>query len=92
MPRLIIAIIDMTAQDVVGPVQLIKHPAQGIRFFSDVATQPDTIVAKHVEEYHLLQLGILEDDLTIRPEHATLITGQQWLAAQQANANRETNK
>lgn len=89
MPRLIIAIIDTVATDIAGPIQLVRHEAPAIRFFSDVALDPQTMIHKHVEDYELWQLGILNDDFTIEPTQRPIITGRAWKAAQADNTNTE---
>jgi len=83
MPRIIAAIVDTLANDVVGPIQAFRHPAQAIRFFSDVAGDPQTMINKHVEDYQLIQFATLEDDLTFAVARDVIITGSQWKAAQQ---------
>lgn len=88
VPRLICVIYDTIANDVIGPVQLFAHPAPAIRFFGDVAKTENTPLHAHIEDYHLLTLGILQTDeatgqLTIEPHTETLITGAQWKATQQ---------
>lgn len=83
MPRLIITVRDNVAQDTVGPIQLIRHEAQGVRYFSDIAVDPQTMVHRHVTDYDLVQLGVLQDDLTITPDQRIIITGAAWNAAQE---------
>lgn len=78
MPRKIIAIIDTLSNDVAGQLMLFPHDAPAIRFFGDVATHPESQVAKHIEDYQLVQLGILDDDCSIITDRRILITGSQW--------------
>lgn len=82
MPRKIIAIIDNVANDVVGPIQLMYHDAVAIRFFGDVASHPESAIGRHIHDYTLVELGILDDDLTIISARRTILTGSQWAAAQ----------
>lgn len=88
MPRTIIAIIDTLANDILGPLQIFPHDAPAIRMFGDVALDNRTAVHAHVTDYELRAIGVLEDDLTVTPQHRVLITGQQWQAAQ-SNNNQE---
>lgn len=82
--KLIIAIIDTTTEDIVGTLMLEHHIAPAIRLFSDVARMDNSIVAKHIDDMVLMQLGILDTDTwQIVANKRELITGKQWLAAQQ---------
>lgn len=88
MPRLITAIIDRLSMDTVGDALFVVAAAPvAIRQFGDIASQPNTQVARHIGDYELVQLGTLEDDLTITPTRAVLITGEQWKAAQDPGPN-----
>lgn len=85
MPRIIFGIVDRLSMDLTGGMlQTAQHPAVAIRFFSDVATHPESNIARHVEDYELVQFGVLQDDLTILPTREVIITGAQWRASQQA--------
>lgn len=90
MPRIIAAIIDTVANDIVGPIQAFRHPAQAIRFFSDVASEPNTIVSKHIQDYVLTQFAHLEDDLTMTPHREVIITGDQWFNAQRKHEEKDS--
>lgn len=81
----IIAIQDDLANDLAGPVILIRHDAEAIRYFGDVASHPESQVGRHVEDYQLVELGVLDDDLTIISGKRTILTGAQWKAAIEAN-------
>lgn len=84
MPKIICAIVDNVANDIAGPLQTFNHVAAAIRFFGDVAQTKDTIVAKHIHDHALWQLGILDDDMSIISDRKLLISGSQWSAAQMA--------
>lgn len=85
MPRLITIIRDNVAQDLAGPITIVRHEAQAIRFFSDIAVDPQTMIYRHPTDYDLIQIGVLEDDLTLTPTQRTIITGAAWKAAQDRN-------
>ena len=83
MPRIITAIVDRLAMDITtGSVTTVPHAAVAIRFFGDVLTHPESSLGKHPEDYELVQLAVLNDDLTVTPAKEILLTGAQWLAAQ----------
>lgn len=80
----IYTIVDTLAKAQVGPIQLFRHEAPAVRFFSDVAGMQDSQVNLHPSDYALVRLGWLEDEtLEITPEMAVIIDGQTWAAAQQ---------
>lgn len=85
MAKIICAIVDNVANDIAGPLQTFNHTAQAIRFFGDVAQTQDTLVAKHIHDHSLYQLGILDDDMSIITGKTLLLTGSQWAAAQMPN-------
>lgn len=85
MPRLITLIRDNVAQDIAGTISVVRHEAQAVRYFSDIAVDPNTMINRHPADYDLLQVGLLEDDLTITPTQRTIITGAAWKAAQDRN-------
>jgi len=88
----IYAILDTKAGSIIGGLQLHRHPAAAIRVFGDIAADPKSMIAKHPEDYELIELGTLRDDHTIAKtfnhtidaldEHQVIITGKAWLAAQ----------
>lgn len=83
MPRIITAIVDTLAKDIIGPPQIFPHPAPAVRMFGDVAKDERTQIHQHVEDYELVMLGELNEDLTVTPNYTVIITGAQWLAATQ---------
>lgn len=87
MPRIIIAIIDTLAKDIIGPIQVFAHPAPAVRMFSDVANDNRTAIHNHVEDHELVMLGTLNEDLTVTADYKVIITGAQWRAAQQEKEN-----
>ncbi len=85
MQRIIIAIKDTLADDITGNLIIVNHPAVGVRLFGDVCQDKNTNVARHIEDHELVQLGILQSDLHITDAYEVIITGKQWLAAQQGD-------
>lgn len=88
--RHIYAIHDTKADDLVGLQMYImfvfRTDAQAIRYFTDSVTDDKSVLAKHPEDYQLVQLGTLDDDNTLRPEkHRTVFTGSQVLAVLTSN-------
>lgn len=82
----IYAILDIIANMIVGGLYMHKHDAVAIRFFNDVASQGDSLISKHPEDFDLIKLGTLEEDNTITPvgeEPLTILTGKQWFALNQ---------
>lgn len=89
--KMIFAILDTVANDILGGVHIHRHEAAAIRFFTDVATMPDSIVGKHPRDFHLIQLGYLADDHTLIPGNKTIITGAAWLQMQELQQEALTN-
>lgn len=82
MRRAIYVITDNKAQDIVGPVlHTMAHEAVAIRLFVDVATSPNSGIAKHPADFQLERLGYLEEDLSITPDRRIILTGSAWAAS-----------
>lgn len=86
----LIAIYDRLANDIVGPITIHKSDASAIRLFSDVASHPDSQVAKHIEDYELIEVGTISEEMvctTALPDgHVRVIlTGTQWFEARKAS-------
>lgn len=80
------AIVDTLAADILGntnAITLHKHEATAVRFFSDIAGTQGTLINQHPEDCELHRLGWLMEDNTVVPDHAVIITGKLWAAAQQ---------
>lgn len=88
MQRILVAIVDTMANDYAGSVMVVPHPNVGVRLFGDVCKDPQTQISKHVEDYQLVQLGIVQSDLHITDAYEVIITGKQWLAAQQPTGDQ----
>lgn len=86
MQRLMIAIVDTLAHDIVGPITLHKNAVTAMRMWDDVCRMERSAIAQHVADHELRCVGYLEDeskDWQVSPANDVLITGQQWLASQQ---------
>jgi len=79
----IYAIRDVVADALVGGLHLHAHEAAAVRFFSDVASDPQTLVARHIADHELVFLGGIQTDTglidSVVPH--VVITGQAWAAA-----------
>lgn len=87
MHQMLIAIIDTVANDIAGMVTLHKSDASAIRFFSDVAKHQDSQIGRHVEDYELVELAAIDENMDVQParpdrKYRIILTGRQWAAAQ----------
>lgn len=89
----IYAIIDKKADAIIGGLQLHKHEAAAVRVFVDIASDPNTMVARHPEDFDLIAIGALMEDHTIvataRP--LVIVTGTAIKASMNA-ANTEERR
>lgn len=76
----IYAIVDTLAESIIGGLHTFKHDAAAVRFFSDVASQPDTIIAKHLNDHQLVCLGTLDESTAtiVNTETRVVLTGSAW--------------
>jgi len=83
MKRIIVAIIDNKANDIVGNYLYIQRAmATAVRMFQDSMAQPDTMFAKHPEDFDLWELGELDEQaMTITGPATILITGKAMKAS-----------
>lgn len=68
-----------------GPLMTFPHDAPAIRAFSDVASDPQTQVGRHPDDFELMELGILDDqaaEIVSQAPARVVITGSSWRAAQ----------
>lgn len=80
---IIYAIVDLKADAIIGGLQLHRADAAAIRAFGDIASNPETIVSKHPEDYELRRLGWLTLENEIEQSILEcVISGAQWKAAQ----------
>lgn len=83
MTKMVFAIIDTVANDIVGPLWTMQHAAPAIRAFGDIATKPMTGIHEHPGDFQLVKLGHITDDLRLLPDFEIILTGDTWLASQQ---------
>lgn len=69
---------DNKAQEIVGAIMTLPHPAVAIRTYGD-AINGNKHIYDHVEDYDLYYLGNLDETTgAINSEPRVLLTGQQW--------------
>lgn len=87
----IYAIYDKRAQAIVGGLVIFRAVAAAIRYYGDVASMPDTQLAKHLEDFDLIELGVLTENSTIvaAPTNSTVISGETYKAQLDAQKERE---
>lgn len=86
MQKLLCVVRDRLAE-ACGPVMLFAAVPAAIRSFSDLATDPSTMVHRHVADFDLLQIAIVDEgsgEVTPVSPPAVLLTGVAWLASQKA--------
>lgn len=90
------AIVDTKTNEILqGLLSLHRHPASAIRMFSDIASQERGPLAQHVEDYHLIEYGYLEEqdpDQGINrlvTTHDVILTGTAWLASTQPEPKKQ---
>jgi len=88
MIRTVYAIRDVLAESLLGGLHLFITDAQAIRFFGDIAGDNQTAIARHPSDHELIKLGELDEStgtIVAFVSPHVVITGSQWLAAQQPN-------
>lgn len=84
MPKLLCSLYDNKAEEIVGNIIIVRHPAAAIRMFSDIAAdEKPNGINNHLEDYDLYILGEVGDDtqLTLVGSLELLITGATLKAA-----------
>lgn len=81
------AVLDLVADNIIGGIQLHRHEAAAIRTFGDIASAENSLVHMHPTDFALVRLGHLTDTHELEPDYAVVLTGVQWLAAQQPQAD-----
>lgn len=85
----IYAIRDSKAETIIGGVHLFAHQAAAVRFFGDIASDSQTMVARHINDHELLYLGQIAEEtgviVSVVPE--LVISGAAWKAAQNPEEN-----
>lgn len=86
---------DKLAMEAVGimKLHLYAHDAAAIRFFGDIASDKQSTVSRHPADYELHCIGNFDsreqEMLTPMKRPVVVITGEQWLAAQQQSTEPE---
>lgn len=89
---IVYAIRDKVAGMLIGGLYVHKHDAAAIRFFSEAAKQPESMIGKYPADFELVQCAIVDNDgnfygldpsgnLTKLSARVTL-TGEAWAASQ----------
>lgn len=83
MTKNVYCIIDNKASAVVGGLHLFAHPAAAVRFFSDIASAPDTMVNRHPGDHDLYVVAVLDEETGEVTAQAPeiVLTGAAWKAA-----------
>lgn len=77
----IYAIYDTVAKSITGGLYLHKHEASAVRFYADVASDPNTMIAKHPQDFDLIRLGYIKDHKALDGDYAIILKGSVWAAA-----------
>lgn len=83
MRRIIVAIIDNKANDIVPQtmVWIHKHSATAVRMYIDAVSDTRGQMFHHLEDYDLVQLGELDDNNLINPSYEIIMTGKAYKAS-----------
>lgn len=73
---------DVVAQAFLGGPVVLPVDAVAVRFFGDVAGNPETQVSRHLDDHELWCVGSVSEEGVIAPESRVIITGASWRAAQ----------
>lgn len=80
MYRKAYAIYDRTAGDILsGVITLHAHEAAAVRAFADVVLSPNSILARHPDDFVLLEMGAIET-----PTDPNAVSGPYWTLAEQS--------
>lgn len=85
---------DKVAEDFIGglySLMVFPHDAPAVRMFNDVAGNPNTDIGKHVDDFELRFLGVLEDGVLHGENARVVITGTAFRQAQEAAKAAEAN-
>lgn len=88
----IYAILDIVADGILGGLYLHKHEAAAVRFFNDIAGDPQTMVARHPSDFNLIRLGFysgeggdhniipIQDGPGVAGGYEVILEGSAWEA------------
>lgn len=78
-------VIDQTAKSVLGSLLCFQNDNLAVRFFDDLARDPQGSVSRHVQEYKIVQVGEVSQEsgqLFPLKRIREVYTGAKWMAAQ----------
>lgn len=77
----IYAIRDTAADSIIGGLHMFKHDAVAVRFFMDIASDHQTMVARHLADHEIVKVGDIEESgAGIQPPHDnTYGTTTDWV-------------
>lgn len=79
MLKQLYVVYDKVADTIIGGIVQENNDAPAMRAFSDALGTPDSILAKHPEDYALLHIGEIRPSGEIIPcDPQTIITGKLW--------------
>lgn len=84
MTKGIYIIQDTLANQALGGPLLFAHNAAAVRFFADIASNPESAVFRYLEDHQLVRVATFnESECKIEDtEFSVVITGAAWKAAQ----------
>lgn len=95
MQQSIYAVLDLKSEDIIGGIHLHKADAAAVRAFTELLRDPNaSIVGKYPEDFTLVKLGSLQEDLSLHSDYQVILTGQDWVLEQHKRhqqAQGETN-
>lgn len=88
MKKLLCGVRDVPARTMIGIPMLFAHVAVATRWFGDLLSDANSVVAKHPLDYELVLYGEYDEavDAFEGVEPSILFTGRDWLAAKEADA------
>lgn len=73
------AIWDNQAEEYIGGLLLFRADAAALRAFGDIASDPNTQIARHVIDYELHRLAQYSSTTgTLHQDREVIITGERW--------------
>lgn len=89
MKRILIAIIDNKSSEMVGNyIYVHRHIATAVRMFQDAASDKQSMLSRHLQDFDLVQLGEIDDNNDITLGKEILITGKALQAANEKPATK----
>lgn len=90
--KAIYAIRDNLAESINDGVYIFANDTVAVRAFGEVASNKQTNVGRYPQDHDLLCLGVVQEagEVTTHPDGPRVVlTGKQWLAAQEAFAQQQ---